>query len=268
MSFAIKKSNEVTYISQNSTTTNPNSDNWSENGNKIYNNNTGNVGINNSDPSFNLDVSGTTNITGNLTVDTNVLLVDVSNNRVGINNSNPSFDLDISSNLNITGQIYTSGVAGNSYQMLSRNNTGSMNWVNPPVSLGLRLTSVFIPLSDISTAITFDNVDTFLSPGFVQIVTRQKYRVNYAGTYLLNVGLEVKAPDNENYLDFFIRRGAIRTIKYTLQPGVINHISINTCETMSTNEEIYFAAGLTTAPTGTPQLRYTTLTFSKINNEY
>jgi hypothetical protein len=144
----------------------------------------------------------------------------------------------------------------------------SINYVNPPASLGLRLTTPFIPLSDISTAITFNIFDTFLSPGFVQIVTGQKFRVNYAGTYLLNVGLEVKAPDNVNNLDFFIRRGAIRTIRYTLQPGVINHISINTCETMSTNEEIYFAAGLTTAPTGSPELRYTTLTFSKINNEY
>jgi hypothetical protein len=70
MSFTIKKNNEVTYISQNSATTNSSSntstDNWSENGTSIYNNNTGNVGINTSNPLYNLDVSGNAIVRRNL----------------------------------------------------------------------------------------------------------------------------------------------------------------------------------------------------------
>ena len=52
-----------------------------------------------------LDVSGATAITGNLTVKTNVLAVDASNNRVGIGKSDPSVALDVSGNINLTGNL-------------------------------------------------------------------------------------------------------------------------------------------------------------------
>ena len=47
-------------------------------------------------PSSTLDVSGTANITGNLSVNTNTLFVDTSNNRVGIGRINPSYSFDVS----------------------------------------------------------------------------------------------------------------------------------------------------------------------------
>ena len=52
------------------------------------------AGIN---PTSTLDVSGTANITGNLSVDTNTLFVDASNNRVGIGTTTPSEKLNINS---------------------------------------------------------------------------------------------------------------------------------------------------------------------------
>lgn len=71
MSFAIKKNSDVTYISQNNSTTIPSSDNWSESGNKIYNNNSGSVGINKVPESFyTLDVSGSSHIESFLTLGT------------------------------------------------------------------------------------------------------------------------------------------------------------------------------------------------------
>ncbi len=46
----------------------------------------------------NLTVAGTTDLTGNLTVDTNTLYVDTSNNRVGIGTSSPVRDIQIGDN--------------------------------------------------------------------------------------------------------------------------------------------------------------------------
>ena len=53
------------------------------------------VGINDTTPSYSLDVTGDANITSNLTVDSGTLFVDATNNRVGINNTSPQFELHI-----------------------------------------------------------------------------------------------------------------------------------------------------------------------------
>ena len=73
---------------------------WIQNDSHIYNSNSGNVGIGITEPTQKLDVVGNTNISGNLTVDTNVLYVDSSNNRVGVNRT-PSYELDVNGNARI-----------------------------------------------------------------------------------------------------------------------------------------------------------------------
>jgi hypothetical protein len=55
----------------------------------------GNVGVGTTTPTSTLDVSGTANITGNFTVDTNTLFVDASNNRVGVGLTTPANTLDV-----------------------------------------------------------------------------------------------------------------------------------------------------------------------------
>jgi hypothetical protein len=70
------------------------------------------VGINNTNPSAVLDVNGDTIVSGNLTVDSNTLVVDASNNRVGIGKSDPSVALDISGYI-ITNVLRTGGSATN-----------------------------------------------------------------------------------------------------------------------------------------------------------
>ena len=66
------------------------------NSNLIYDAFNNRVGIGISAPSATLDVSGTANVTGNLSVDTNTLFVDASNNRVGVGTINPSYNLVVS----------------------------------------------------------------------------------------------------------------------------------------------------------------------------
>jgi hypothetical protein len=63
------------------------------------------VGIFNASPSVELDVTGETKISGNLSVDTNVLKVDSAANFVGINKTTPTVALDV------TGELAVSGVS-------------------------------------------------------------------------------------------------------------------------------------------------------------
>jgi hypothetical protein len=67
------------------------------------------AGIN---PTSTLDVSGTANITGNLSVDTNTLFVDASNNSVGVGTSTPQAKLDVNGGINAT-LFKTGGTASN-----------------------------------------------------------------------------------------------------------------------------------------------------------
>ena len=104
MSLSIRKNNSVVYVGQ---TIIPDlSENWTKSGNNIFNNNPGNVGINNTNPSFNLDVNGNTNLNGSLIVDGNLLTVDASNNRVGVNATSIGYTFDVSGNMrNNNGQL-------------------------------------------------------------------------------------------------------------------------------------------------------------------
>jgi hypothetical protein len=94
----------------------------------------GNVGIGTTTPSSTLDVSGTANVTGNLSVDTNTLFVDASNNRVGIGKTNPQTTLDVSGNL-----LVSRGVLGQNAPLfvdVSNNRVGiAMRAQNPQAPL-------------------------------------------------------------------------------------------------------------------------------------
>jgi hypothetical protein len=61
-----------------------------------------NIGVNNTNPLYTLDISGNLNVTKSLIVDTNLLYANSHNNKVGINNGNPEYELDISGNIRIS----------------------------------------------------------------------------------------------------------------------------------------------------------------------
>lgn len=67
------------------------------------------VGVFVSSPTTQLDVSGSSKISGNLIVDTSTLFVDATNNRVGINNASPASTLDVIGSTNISGNVSVSG---------------------------------------------------------------------------------------------------------------------------------------------------------------
>lgn len=69
--------------------------------------------------------SSTVAITGNLTVDTNVLKVDTSNNRVGINKTSPSEALDVSGTVKAT--AFSGDLTGNVTGDVTGNVTGNVS---------------------------------------------------------------------------------------------------------------------------------------------
>ena len=84
---------------------------------------------------------------GNFNFDAGTLYVDSVNNRIGVNKTNPTQALDVTGNIavsgnaTITGSITTSGGisatngTGASGQLLTANGTGGMSWQNAPISL-------------------------------------------------------------------------------------------------------------------------------------
>ena len=90
----------------------------------VYDPSNNRLAINKTNPQFNLDVSGTANITGNLSVDTNTLFVDASNNRVGIIKTNPSYPLDVNGSAKFTSLIDAENSKGTNGQVLISNGDG------------------------------------------------------------------------------------------------------------------------------------------------
>lgn len=87
------------------------------------------TGINTNTPSEALDVSGNINTNGNLIVDTNVLYVDSLNNMIGVNNSNPTHMLDVIGTIHSSGDITTNG------DMNVANSTLFVNSVNNKIGI-------------------------------------------------------------------------------------------------------------------------------------
>ena len=67
------------------------------------------IGTTATNSGYKLDVEGTMRVTSNLTVDTNTLFVDATNNRVGIGTASPSGNLDVISSNDVYQNISTSG---------------------------------------------------------------------------------------------------------------------------------------------------------------
>ena len=74
-------------------------------------NSAGDLGINTDSPAAKLHVVGNAIVTGNLTVDTNTLFVDATNNRVGVGTATPSVPLDVVGAANFSSTIAVGGTA-------------------------------------------------------------------------------------------------------------------------------------------------------------
>ena len=99
--------------------------------------NDGAVGINTStNAGYKLDVNGTARVSGNLTVDTNTLFVDATNNRVGIGTTTPTAKLHIKgtgdSSVWVTTDDFNSGTnTGTVIRIGTRSSTGNtQGWID------------------------------------------------------------------------------------------------------------------------------------------
>lgn len=81
---------------------------WDGDGTDSYTT-SGSVGIGNTSPSEALDVTGNALVSGNMTVDTNTLYVDATNNRVGIGTTSPNVALEVVGVINATADITLNG---------------------------------------------------------------------------------------------------------------------------------------------------------------
>ncbi len=131
--------------------------NWTASGNNIYNNNSGNIGIGNTNPSYKLHVGNANNslrIEGPSASGTNGNAFSIGgygsvaidkpgvvggrftikeNGNVGIDNNNPVNKLDINGDVNFTGLLKINGNSGSAGQILMSNgNSSAATWVNKP----------------------------------------------------------------------------------------------------------------------------------------
>ena len=131
----------------------------------------GNVGIGTTSPSAKLDVAGATKVSGDLTVDTNTLYVDSTNNRVGIGTTSPGADLDV-------GGTTQEGALRNVFARMSEGDTvgdgtylGVRAWATQPNQYGGKAFSLEHSFyGDINSSINFYRGGS-TTGGFIRFAT-------------------------------------------------------------------------------------------------
>lgn len=118
------------------------------------------VGIFNASPSVELDVTGETKISGNLSVDTNVLKVDTTGNYVGINKTTPTVALDVVGAAAISGATTIGGAATISGDLSVDTNVLKVDTTNNRV--GVNTTTPTVAL-DVTGALAVSGVSTLAS---------------------------------------------------------------------------------------------------------
>jgi hypothetical protein len=94
------------------------------------------IGTTATNSGYKLDVEGTMRVTSNLTVDTNTLFVDATNNRVGIGKTNPSVPLDVVGSAIFSDQITSTGILQNAISNSPYTNSA---WVRGASGVGIFL---------------------------------------------------------------------------------------------------------------------------------
>lgn len=79
---------------------------------------------------------GSVIVTNDLTIDTNTLKVDSTNNRIGVNKTSPDYDLDVVGDINFTGKLRIAGDTGTTgFILQSAGSSASPVWANIAASL-------------------------------------------------------------------------------------------------------------------------------------
>jgi hypothetical protein len=233
-------------------------------------------------------------IDGDLTVNDALLVVDSTNNRVGINITNPSYDMDVVGDINFTGDIYSNGVlfAGDSLWIQTGNDayigvTGdvAIGTTNITQKLNIHNDSNSYTVLHVTNGNTTDSISNGLDVGLdsvadgliwlredndIKIATNSTERVRITNTG--NVGIGTDTPSGT--LDVngtTILRGSVFTdslnfnIDYSSGHVGINQ-TVNASYTLAVNGDINIGILDEYLINGTSVLNSTTLGSGIINS--
>ena len=156
---------------------------------------------------FLLDVNGTARVSGNLTVDTNTLFVDATNDRVGIGTTSPATKLEI---VGASGLQVRNGAAdGFSFQQANTNTwawtglTAVSNYIIQNANVGIGTTSPSQKLHLLDGIARFDNVGTQLILGTSGVAGSYEFAVSTGNVFsisLSGVGERMRLTSGGNLL--------------------------------------------------------------------
>ena len=162
----------------------------------------GNVGLNNSNPQYGVDISGTFNVKNN---GVNALVV--VNGNVGLNNSNPQYGVDISGSLNVKNNGVNTLVVVNSNVGINNTNplygldvSGTIN-VNSPIQFNYTNIPTFTSnqigySSGIVSIPAMLNIDPKNAPYYKNIAT---ITLPSIGVYILTIGIGYSVSSTTSY---------------------------------------------------------------------
>ena len=147
-------------------------------------------------------------LSGDLTVDTDTLYVDSSNNRVGINTASPSFPLDVSTNSSTTNDAVTTlRLSANTTGTAANNFGASINFSGEDASGSLRdlstINAIYTDATNRSSALTFKtraNLGTLTEA--MRIDQGQRVLIGYTANTSVadfNAGLQVVGQGTSDY---------------------------------------------------------------------
>jgi len=99
------------------------------------------VGVNNASPAKTLDVTGDAAVSGDLAVDTDTLKVDTTNDRVGVNKASPTVALDVTGAITASGTITGNAFSGDGSSLTGIESAGLFKFT-PDLSFSLTDTTL------------------------------------------------------------------------------------------------------------------------------
>jgi hypothetical protein len=128
----------------------------------------GNVGIGTASPTQKLDVNGNARVSGNLTVDTDTLFVDATNNRVGVGTTSPNARLHVAGGpinaaggLIVVGNAAITGTPGVNGVIFPDGTTQTSALVGTPANLAIRGINYITGCDNCSVLVDADDQKTF-----------------------------------------------------------------------------------------------------------
>jgi hypothetical protein len=120
---------------------------------------------------------------------------------VGVGNPNPAEKLDVTGNINVTGTIKANGVDGTARQVLAKNATNNLAWVNTSHSNNTRFKCIFSnsrsELNNVPDFYTVYNLNTTNIN-----ISGTTITINKSGLYHFDVQFQANAASDDNPIQY------------------------------------------------------------------